>query len=154
MSSRKSRETFGRLAKKIEAYLIDSGFGYDQEELENIAKVGREYAEVVLGFFGYQDRIVDDILYDKQVGDKKPEYSKGIRSVFNMLQDFGILTTTEEQTTTTFTTNGGTTYDTKEWRTNYWVLREDLEEKNQEVQIEKRSIYDTLPAGFWPGSRK
>ena len=56
----------------------------------------------ILNFFGYSDRIIDNIL--------EPED----RDTFYMLEDASILTTEREETTL---------YDGREWRTHYWLLR-------------------------------
>ena len=56
----------------------------------------------VLNFFGYSDRIIDNIL--------EPED----RDAFSMLEDASILTTEREETTL---------YDGREWRIHYWLFR-------------------------------
>ena len=56
----------------------------------------------VLNFFGYSDRIIDNIL--------EPED----RDAFYMLEDASILTTEREETTL---------YDGREWRIHYWLFR-------------------------------
>lgn len=61
-----------------------------------------ELAHHVLNFFGYSDRIIDNIL--------EPED----RDAFYMLEDAGILTTEREETTL---------YDGREWRIHYWLFK-------------------------------
>jgi len=61
-----------------------------------------ELAHHVLNFFGYSDRIIDNVL--------EPED----RDAFYMLEDAGILTTEREETTL---------YDGREWRIHYWLFR-------------------------------
>ena len=61
-----------------------------------------ELAHHVLNFFGYSDRIIDNIL--------EPED----RDAFYMLEDASILTTEREETTL---------YDGREWRIHYWLFR-------------------------------
>ena len=56
----------------------------------------------ILNFFGYSDRIIDNIL--------EPED----RDAFYMLEDASILTTEREETTL---------YDGREWRIHYWLFR-------------------------------
>ena len=63
-----------------------------------------ELALHVLNFFGYSDRIIDNIL--------EPED----RDAFYMMEDAGILTTEREETTL---------YDGREWRIHYWLFRHD-----------------------------
>jgi hypothetical protein len=56
----------------------------------------------ILNFFGYSDRIIDNVL--------EPED----RDAFYMLEDASILTTEREETTL---------YDGREWRIHYWLFR-------------------------------
>ncbi|NLL95347.1 MAG: hypothetical protein GX224_06330 [Thermoplasmatales archaeon] len=68
---------------------------------------GDEAAQVarnVLNFFGYYDRIIDNVL--------DPE----TRNMFYMLEDASLLTTEREETTL---------YDGREWRVHYWLFRRD-----------------------------
>src|SRR2546425_10675116 len=62
----------------------------------------RAMAQHVLNFFGYSERIIDNVL--------EPED----RDAFYMLEDSGILTTEREETTL---------YDGREWRNQYLVFR-------------------------------
>src|SRR2546422_4726264 len=64
----------------------------------------RAMAQHVLNFFGYSERIIDNVL--------EPED----RDAFYMLEDSGILTTEREETTL---------YDGREWRIHYWVVPEE-----------------------------
>jgi len=92
----------------------------------------------VLNFFGYSDRIIDNIL--------EPED----RDAFYMLEDAGILTTEREETTL---------YDGREWRIHFWLFRkkriealvEDIEIKEVEVEVED-TVYDELPDDIWKRS--
>ena len=63
-----------------------------------------ELAHHVLNFFGYSDRIIDNVL--------EPED----RDAFYMPEDGGILTTEREETTL---------YDGREWRIHYWLFKRD-----------------------------
>ncbi len=92
-------------------------------------------AHHVLNFFGYSDRIIDNIL--------EPED----RDAFYMLEDAGILTTEREETTL---------YDGREWRIHYWLFRKDkigiLMEGSRATTPEAdegNSIYADLPADIW-----
>ncbi len=92
-------------------------------------------AHHVLNFFGYSDRIIDNVL--------EPED----RDAFYMLEDAGILTTEREETTL---------YDGREWRIHYWLFRREriaalLEEKEDapEQAAEEASVYDELPDDIW-----
>ena len=64
----------------------------------------RSMAQHVLNFFGYSERIIDNIL--------EPED----RDAFYQLEDTGILTTEREETTL---------YDGREWRIHYWLFRKE-----------------------------
>ena len=67
----------------------------------------------VLNFFGYSDRIIDNILEPQD------------RDTFYMLEDKGILTTEREETTL---------YDGREWRIHYWLFRKNrIEELIEEI---------------------
>ncbi|MGI5964779.1 MAG: DUF6015 family protein [Candidatus Methanomethylophilaceae archaeon] len=92
----------------------------------------------VLNFFGYSDRIIDNIL--------EPED----RDAFYMLEDAGILTTEREETTL---------YDGREWRIHYWLFRKNrIEELISETvpkepeKEEEQSLYDELPDDIWKRS--
>jgi DNA-binding transcriptional ArsR family regulator len=92
-------------------------------------------AQHVLNFFGYSDRIIDNVL--------EPED----RDAFYMLEDAGILTTEREETTL---------YDGREWRIHYWLFRrERIEELMREVETKTVEAqpeewgYDELPDDVW-----
>ncbi len=95
----------------------------------------RMMAEHVLNFFGYSERIIDNILEQED------------RDVFYMLEDAGLLTTEREETTL---------YDGREWRIHYWLFRRekilDLIESQMERESqgdEEQSVYDDIPDGVW-----
>ena len=97
-------------------------------------EAARDTAKHVLNFFGYSDRIIDNVL--------EPED----RDTFYMLEDATILTTEREETTL---------YDGREWRINYWLFRKDKIRKlmesnnNEEEDDSSRTVYDDLPDDFW-----
>ena len=96
----------------------------------------RRMAEHMMNFFGYSDRIIDNIL--------EPED----RDVFYMMEDSGILMTEREETTL---------YDGREWRINYWLFRKDrihelTKRKNKKVENEEDddfSFYQDIPEDVW-----
>src|SRR5437899_2674499 len=98
----------------------------------------RAMAQHVLNFFGYSERIIDNVL--------EPED----RDAFYMLEDSGILTTEREETTL---------YDGREWRIHYWMFRKEriaelVEAQKAKEEAEKMgSVYDDVPEDFW-ASRK
>ncbi len=94
-----------------------------------------DLAHRVLNFFGYADRIIDNVL--------EPED----RDAFYMLEDSGILTTEREETTL---------YDGREWRIHYWLFRReriielmDLRPQAAEVSVSEDFSYDELPDDIW-----
>ena len=95
----------------------------------------KRMAEHMLNFFGYSDRIIDNVL--------EPED----RDVFYMMEDSGLLTTEREETTL---------YDGREWRINYWLFRKSriqelinlAKDENEEAEDED-SVYDEIPEDVW-----
>ena len=95
----------------------------------------KEMAQHILNFFGYSERMIDNVL--------EPED----RDAFYMLEDTGILTTEREETTL---------YDGREWRIHYWLFRKeriiDLICGNNDIQEDSDSdisIYEELEDGVW-----
>ena len=94
----------------------------------------RAMAQHVLNFFGYSERIIDNVL--------EPED----RDAFYMLEDSGILTTEREETTL---------YDGREWRIHYWMFRKDriaelvLTAKEREARELGLTVYDDVPDDLW-----
>ena len=118
------------------ASAIKNGTGDDSREMEE--EQAYQLALHVLNFFGYSDRIIDNIL--------EPED----RDAFYMLEDAGILTTEREETTL---------YDGREWRIHYWLFRKNrIEQLIQDVDpIEEDTkaeadIYEDLPDDAWARS--
>src|SRR3989475_12794453 len=99
----------------------------------------RAMAQHVLNFFGYSERIIDNVL--------EPED----RDAFYMLEDSGILTTEREETTL---------YDGREWRIHYWMFRKErvaelVEAQKAKEEAEKMgSVYDDVPKTSWPPARR
>ncbi len=95
----------------------------------------RAMAQHVMNFFGYSERIIDNVL--------EPED----RDAFYMLEDAGILMTEREETTL---------YDGREWRIHYWMFRK---ERINELITGRRSgedaagvsdnVYDEIPDDIW-----
>ncbi len=94
----------------------------------------RAMAQHILNFFGYSERIIDNVL--------EPDD----RDAFYMLEDSGILTTEREETTL---------YDGREWRIHYWLFRKEriyeladnapaLEQPEEEL-----SVYEEMPEDLW-----
>jgi DNA-binding transcriptional ArsR family regulator len=108
---------------------IDKNVGMEEEQAYMLARH-------VLNFFGYSDRIIDNIL--------EPED----RDAFYMLEDAGLLTTEREETTL---------YDGREWRIHYWLFRKDRIKfmmdsdptKAAEEVAGESVIYEDLPSDIW-----
>ena len=100
-------------------------------------EAARDTAKHVLNFFGYSDRIIDNVL--------EPED----RDTFYMLEDATILTTEREETTL---------YDGREWRINYWLFRKDKirqlmdDDGKSGAEEEEETVYDDIPLDAWDRS--
>ncbi len=95
----------------------------------------RAMARHVMNFFGYSERIIDNVL--------EPED----RDAFYMLEDTGILTTEREETTL---------YDGREWRIHYWLFRKNriveligMNGSKNRPDIDSESVYDEVPDDVW-----
>jgi len=109
----------------------------------------RRDAGFVMDIFGFQDRVIDNVL--------DPED----RQLFYILEEEGMLTTEREETTL---------YDGREWRTHYWVIRKDiilkfsqdeskrrrsvLSDKQTIEDISDEAIYDALDDDIWTTTRQ
>ncbi|HKZ47198.1 MAG TPA: DUF6015 family protein [Thermoplasmata archaeon] len=117
--------TVDDLTRAIKNSIDRSGMPEDQARL---------MAQHVLNFFGYSERIIDNVL--------EPED----RDAFYMLEDSGILTTEREETTL---------YDGREWRIHYWMFRKERiaelseAQKAKEVAQRDSSVYDHLIEDVW-----
>ncbi len=116
---------------------ISNRVGIDLEE-------ARRDAGFVMDVFGFQDRVIDNVL--------DPED----RQLFYILEEEGMLTTEREETTL---------YDGREWRTHYWIIRKDiilkyakdknkrsgtvLSDKQTIEDISDEAIYDSLEDQAW-----
>ena len=119
--------TVDDLAKAIKNSIDKSGMETD---------AAKSMAKHVLNFFGYSDRIIDNVL--------EPED----RDAFYMLEDSGLLTTEREETTL---------YDGREWRIHYWLFRKEkikelveAAEVKEKMQAEEEGlIYSDIPDDIW-----
>lgn len=97
-------------------------------------------AEHLINFFGYSDRVIDNML--------EPED----RDAFYTMEDIGILQTEREETTL---------YDGREWRIHYWILNVPRISDLAQLRIEEKileetddfQIYDHMPEEFWKPSQ-
>jgi hypothetical protein len=105
----------------------------------------RRDAGFVLDIFGFDDRVIDNVL--------DPED----RQLFYILEEEGMLVTEREETTL---------YDGREWRTHYWQLKKNtilnyakdenkrlrtvLYDKAQPIRgISDENVYDALTEDIW-----
>jgi len=101
----------------------------------------KQMAQHVMNFFGYSERIIDNIL--------EPED----RDAFYMLEDSGLLTTEREETTL---------YDGREWRIHYWIFKKDRildlvrsrDKRVDPITEEAMSIYEDIPDDVWKITEK
>ena len=95
-----------------------------------------EAAEHIINFFGYNDRVIDNML--------EPED----RDSFYTMEDVGILQTEREETTL---------FDGREWRIHYWILNvpriRELAgmkmENHKEDSGAEYKIYEEIPEEYW-----
>lgn len=99
-------------------------------------QAARDMAKHVMNFFGYSDRIIDNVL--------EPED----RDAFYMLEDAGLLDTEREETFL---------YDGREWRIHYWIMLtgrilNDSDAYNKgpvEEKDEAAAVYTKVPEEVW-----
>lgn len=99
-------------------------------------------ANFVMDLFGFEDRIIDNIL--------EPED----RQLFYILEEEGMLITEREETTI---------YDGRSWRTHYWFLNKETILKYKEegkrkrdarevINNESADVYEDIPEELWFGT--
>jgi hypothetical protein len=106
--------------------------------LENKMKIEKEeaqsLAEFVLDIFGFEDRVIDNMLDPSD------------RQLFYFLEGNGIISTGRETISL---------YDGRDWRIHYWVFNRDLvvrllkEEETKKKESTEEDIYATLPSEAW-----
>ena len=91
-------------------------------------------AEHILNFFGYSDRIIDNVLLPED------------RDTFYMLEDAGLMETEREETTL---------YDGREWRIHYWLLKIAEIQRRTDAgpkyapDDQEPYVYDEIPEDIW-----
>jgi hypothetical protein len=108
--------------------------GLPEEEVQ-------EDAHMLMDIFGFDDRVIDNIL-DREG-----------RQLFYVLEEEGMLSTDREETTL---------HDGREWRTHYWALRknvirryaEEYRENSRHRRIaSEEDVYRELPPTAWMDRR-
>ena len=131
-----SRDNMNIITLDVLSKAIANRVGIDIEE-------ARRNAGFVLDIFGYNDRVIDNVLNYED------------RQLFYILEEEGMLATDQEDTIL---------YDGREWRTHYWVLKKNTilkyaKDENSSVRsvisdkpvwdISDGSIYDSLTDDIW-----
>lgn len=126
-----SRNKFSTLTIEHLAHAIRNSIDKEGMPEEESLSMARH----VMNFFGYSERIIDNVL--------EPED----RDAFYMLEDAGILTTEREETTL---------YDGREWRIHYWIFRKDRiaellhgQTGLSGVGADAGDVYNDVPADVW-----
>ena len=103
----------------------------------------KQYAYIVMDIFGYDDRIVDNILIPRE------------RRLFYMLEEADILLTEREDVLIN---------DKDKWRLHYWIINKEkihqyadqiLHDVKEKLYVKRsmlqryESIYSSLPDGVW-----
>jgi len=110
-----------------------------EEKLDIDAVEAKRYAIIVMDFFGFEDRIIDNALEQKD------------RQLFYMLETQGLLHTQREMITLV---------DGRQWRIHYWLLTKKtiLRYSNNQLISTKHknrqpsqhdNIYSYLPKDMW-----
>ncbi len=114
------------------ARAISNGLSLQQKKMGS--EESESSAEHIINFFGYNTRVIDNML--------EPED----RDVFYTMEDLGIMETEREETTL---------FDGREWRIHYWILNVNriLELSNMNISNSpdksKFDIYDEIPDEYW-----
>ncbi len=121
--------TYELLNKALENTLGERGMGKRQVD---------ELTDYLMNFFGYEGRVLDNILTPKD------------RDVFYMLEEIGILGTEMDEVTI----KRG-----KLWRIHYWILRKNNIKNFAAMEVEKDEskeyrIYDRLEDDIWSRDSK
>jgi len=134
--TQENRNNLNIITLDILSKAISNKTGIDIEE-------ARKNAGFVLDIFGYNDRIIDNVL----------EYED--RQLFYILEEEGMLATDHEDTIL---------YDGREWRTHYWILKKNTilkyaKDSNCSLRnvisdkpiwdISGLAIYDSLTEDAW-----
>ncbi len=110
--------------------------GLSLQHRRMVAEESMEAAEHLINFFGYNDRVIDNML--------EPED----RDAFYTMEDIGVLQTEREETTL---------FDGREWRIHYWILNVKKIIELSNMKIDEReliadtefSIYQEIPDEYW-----
>ena len=105
-------------------------YNMSKEEAEDMA-------QHVLNFFGYSDRIIDNVLQPDD------------RDLFYMMEDNGLMVTAREETTL---------FDGRDWRIHYWLFKKDrvfeLADPNRKTSEKMEDdpfskLYKDVPEDAW-----
>ncbi len=113
-----------------------------EKKLNIEAEKAREYATIIMDLFGFDDRIIDNVLEHEE------------RQLFYILESEGILHTEREEISL---------HDGRIWRIHYWLLKKNkildythnkkwIKQKDDKLKIpdfEQKTIYSSLPKYMW-----
>ncbi len=113
---------------------ISKGLSLQQRRMSK--EEAESSAEHIINFFGYGNRVIDNML--------EPED----RDAFYTMEDIGILETEREETTL---------FDGREWRIHYWILNVNrvIELANMDISetinddSSNYDIYNDIPDEYW-----
>lgn len=113
---------------------IRKGLSLEKKKMTN--EESFRSAEHLINFFGYSNRVIDNML--------EPED----RDAFYTMEDLGILQTEREETTL---------FDGREWRIHYWILNVERVRFLVNMQLEKEDtgnneeylVYEEIPDDVW-----
>ncbi|MCL5678289.1 MAG: hypothetical protein M1442_03365 [Candidatus Thermoplasmatota archaeon] len=133
MPAAKTSDSFRARTLTVDHLSLAIRNSIDREDMP--AEEAMSLAQHVMNFFGYSERIIDNML--------EPED----RDAFYMLEDSGILTTEREETTL---------YDGREWRIHYWLFQKERIwqlingiEGEDVSETSDNSVYDDVPEDVW-----
>ena len=120
--------------KVLTTETLASAINYSPEYSHMVDDESSYLAEHILNFFGYSDRIIDNVLHPED------------RDTFYMLEDAGLMETEREETTL---------YDGREWRIHYWLLKIAEIQRRTDAgpkyapDDQEPSVYDEIPDDIW-----
>ncbi|MFW6121539.1 MAG: DUF6015 family protein [Petrotogales bacterium] len=113
-----------------------------EKRLDISKEEAKDYANMIMDLFGFDDRIIDNVLEHEE------------RQLFYMLESEGMLDTGRDEITL---------YDGRIWRVHYWILNKNIilqyshskkwaknEHMNKKIpKLQKDNIYSSLPGYVW-----
>ncbi|GEM_PF-2483304 len=126
------REKSGYFDSTVRPEELAKAMKYQTRELDKDYEEFKNLAETVMNFFGFGERIIDNVLDSEE------------RDIFYMFEDAGILKTEREEVSL---------WNGKNWRINYWVLNKDKiyesvdkfeEDKQKKEEMEEVNVFGDM----------